>query len=345
MKVLMKSRLVAIFLVALIIAGCGNQSKTQQETNNSKKIIFEDSLGRKFEFDKEITKIAPSGTMAQVVLAGLAPEKMVVIAKKPSEKTLKKLAKFPTDKPEVGQFYGKEPNFNKEEVIKANPEIIIDIGEKKKTIEEDIKTIEDNTGVKVVFIELTPKTAAKAYEMLGKLLNKENEAKKAAEFLSREVATIEEGLNKIPQDKRVSFIQVGGKDALSVDLINSIHAEAIEFAGGVNKADTKSEDKKSKTEGINMEEVIKWNPDFIFAKDEKTTKTIMDSDSWKNLNAVKNGKVITIPIDAYSFVASPPSVNKMLGIYWAAQIMYPEEFKYNFDEIKREFDSVILGVN
>lgn len=345
MKILKTSKILAMLLVAFIIVGCGkNAPTTKKKVETTQKFTFEDSLGRKFEFDKEITKIAPSGTVAQTVLAGFAPEKMVVISKKLSDKMIKALPNFPADKPEVGQFYGKNANFNKEEIVKAQPEIIIDLGNKKKTIEEDVKTIEENTGVKVVFIELTPKTVAKAYEMLGTLLNKKEQGQKIAEFLNKEVKTIEDGLKSIPENKRVSFIQVGATEALSIDPSKSSHTEAIEFAGGINKANPKNKDKKTKTEGINMEEVLKWNPDFIFAKNKKAAETIMKDEAWKGLDAVKNGKVIVIPEEPYSFVANPPSINKMLGVYWAAQKMYPETFKYNFEELSKEFKSLIFGI-
>lgn len=313
-------------------------------TFSSSNYEFTDSLGRKLILPENITAISPSGYNAQVVLVGLAPEKVVALARRPPKKVIEAIPNYPLNKPEIGQLYGKNPNFNKEELLKVNPQVIIDLGEKKKTILEDIEQVQKNTGIPTIFIELTPATSAKAYEMLGKLLKKEEAATKISAFLDKEIKTIQETLNKIPADKKVSFIQVGGK-ALMVDPAHSSHAEAIEFAGGINKANPQNKDTKNKTENLNIEEIISWNPDVIFAKDKVSYEIITHDPTWQTLSAVKAGKVYLIPETPYSWVDSPPSINKMLGIYWAAQKLYPEYFSYNMDELSKEFHSFVFGIN
>lgn len=202
--------------------------------------------------------------------------------------------------------------------------------------------MEKNTGVKVIFIEFTPETASKAYRMLGELLDKKEKAEKIAKFFDNEVKVIKEGLNKIPKEKRLTFIQIGGGDNLQIDPQNSSHTLSIEFAGGINKATaSKKSDKQSKTEGMNKEEVLSWNPDIIFAKTDKAAKAIKEDPAFANMKAVKSNKIIVIPSDPYNFVTDPPSVNKMIGIYWAAQKMYPDIFKYDFEKLNKEFKELV----
>lgn len=313
------------------------------EINKDSKYEFIDSANRKVLISKNISKIVPSGNNAQLVLTSFAPEKVVGIAKKPSKNTLEVLKNFPIDKPEIGQYYGKNPNFNKEEFIKAAPQLIIDIGERKKTIEEDMNQITENTGIETIFIELTPETSASAYRTLGKILNKEEKAEKIALFLEEEVKLIKETLEKIPAEKRLTFIQVGGK-ALSIDPTNSSHTEAVEFAGGINKAPLKNKGAKSKTETLNIEEILLWNPDAIFVKDKTSYDLIMSDANWQILNAVKNNKVYLVPQSPYNWVTSPPSINKMMGVYWAAKILYPEYFNYDIKEIEKKFNELIYGI-
>ena len=328
--------LLSFFISNSIIAG----SISQKEENTYE---FVDSVGRKVILPKNISKLVPSGTNAQLVLAGFSPEKIVGIAKKPSKETLDSIKNFPIDKAEIGQYYGKNPNFNKEELIRVNPQIIVDIGEKKKTIKEDMEQIYENTGIPTIFIELTPETAPQAYRTLGKVLNKEKLGEEIAIFLEEKNAIIKKTLKNIPNNERLTFIQVGNK-ALNIDPTNSSHTEAIEFAGGINKAPTKEKGTKSKTENLNMEEVISWDPDVIFAKDKNTYDIITTDSAWSSFRAVKNGKVYLIPQTPYNWVTSPPSVNKMMGIYWAAKILYPKYFTYDLKEIETKFNKLIYGI-
>lgn len=304
---------------------------------------FVDSVGRKVMIPKNISKIVPSGTNAQLVLAGFSPEKMVGIAKKPSKETLNSIKNFPIDKPEIGQYYGKNPNFNKEELIKVNPQIIIDLGEKKKTIKDDMEQISENTGLPIIFIELTPETAPQAYRTLGKVLNKEKLGGEIANFLEEKNSIIKNTLKTIPDNEKLTFIQVGN-NALNVDPSNSSHTEAIEFAGGINKAPSKEKGAKSKTENLNMEEVMSWDPDVIFAKDKNSYDIITTNPAWSSFKAVKNGKVYLIPQTPYNWVTSPPSANKMMGIYWAAKTLYPKYFTYDLKEIETKFNKLIYGI-
>ena len=48
--------------------------------------------------------------------------------------------------------------------------------------------------------------------------------------------------------------------------------------------------------------------------------------AWAELDAVKNGKVYKIPTTPYSAMANPPSVNRVFGVLWLGNILYPEQY-------------------
>mgnify|MGYP000847823367 FL=1 len=206
-----------------------------------------------------------------------------------------------------------------------------------------MEQIYENTGIPIIFIELTPETAPQAYRTLGKVLNKEKLGEEIANFLEEKNTIVKNTLKTIPDNEKLTFIQVGN-NALNVDPSNSSHTEAIEFAGGINKAPSKEKGAKSKTENLNMEEVMSWDPDVIFAKDKNSYDIITTSPAWSSFRAVKNGKVYLIPQTPYNWVTSPPSANKMMGIYWAAKILYPKYFTYDLKEIETKFNKLIYGI-
>jgi len=77
---------------------------------------------------------------------------------------------------------------------------------------------------------------------------------------------------------------------------------------------------------VSMEQVIAWNPEVILADTEDLCQLIKTDPTWASLDAVKNGKVYKIPSTPYSAMGNPPSVNRMLGILWLGDILYPEQY-------------------
>ena len=76
----MKKALVLLLALAMVLslAACGSApAATPAEEPAAETVMFTDSCGREVELPANITKIAPSGTVATMILAAFAPEKLV----------------------------------------------------------------------------------------------------------------------------------------------------------------------------------------------------------------------------------------------------------------------------
>ena len=80
-------------------------------------VMFTDSCGREVELPANITKIAPSGTVATMILAAFAPEELVCIGTKVSENQVPYLYDGIADLPVTGQLYGGKATLNLEELL------------------------------------------------------------------------------------------------------------------------------------------------------------------------------------------------------------------------------------
>ncbi|MBR6234228.1 MAG: hypothetical protein IKR01_00090, partial [Spirochaetales bacterium] len=123
-----------LFLVILILSsGIAFSQATVEikEEASAETQVFVDDLGREVVIPANITRIAPSGSNAQVIVFQIAPEKLVGLSTKLSadEKTI--YPSFTHDLPAFGTLYGKKANLNKETLILADPEVIIDVGDIK----------------------------------------------------------------------------------------------------------------------------------------------------------------------------------------------------------------------
>ncbi len=147
---------------------------------------FTDSAGREVSLPAVLKKIAPSGPLAQIMLYTAVPDKLVGVARPFSKAVTGYIDKKVLELPEFGQFYGKNANLNMEALLKAAPNVIVDIGEKKKTINEDMDKLQEQLGIPCVFIEASLEKLPQTYEKLGELFGESFTAEMSESLVSEE---------------------------------------------------------------------------------------------------------------------------------------------------------------
>lgn len=147
---------------------------------------FTDSVGREVSLPTVLKKVAPSGPLAQIVLYTAVPDKLVGVARPFGKAAAGYIDKKVLELPEFGQFYGKNANLNMEALLKAAPNVIIDIGEKKKTINEDMDKLQEQLGIPCVFIEASLETLPQTYEKLAELFGESFTAEMSESLVSEE---------------------------------------------------------------------------------------------------------------------------------------------------------------
>ena len=209
---------------------------------------------------------------------------------------------------EFGQFYGKNANLNMEALLKADPDVIIDIGEYKDSIASDMDGLQQQIGIPVVFIEADLENYDKTYAMLQDLLGEEEPAATMEEYARTTIEQAKEISAQIGEEEKKSVYMALGENGLSTNAKGSYHAQILELGGAENAADTQMDSKGGGSE-ISFEQLMLWNPDVIITDQEDTYQMILQDEMWSTLDAVKNGQVYKIPTAPFNFVSDPPSVN------------------------------------
>ena len=327
----MKIKRAAALIVTLILAvtlsftGCGSQSE-YDPLEDVATIEFTDDTGRAVEVPEEITKIAPSGAVATMFLMTIAPEMLVGLASSPTSDQAKY---FPEDMlylPTFGQFYGSKANLNMEALIAAEPQVILDIGDRKTTIKADMNKIQKQVGIPTMFFEGTVEKLPNAYRQVGKLLGKEEKAEELAQFVEKTIAMAEENSAKISEEDMLKVMFGTGATGLAVNAAGSSQSQVIDIIGAKNAVNTDEITDKGGGTIVSLESVYKDQPDIIILTEGGPYDELADDDQWGELTAVKEGKYYEIPGDPYCWMASPPSVNMVLGVWWLGQLVYPEEY-------------------
>ena len=299
--------------------------------------FVEDDAGRNVEVPKTITKIAPSGATAQMILMTIAPDMLVGLSSDPS--SLQR-PYFPEDMwylPTFGQFYGSKSNLNIEALVAAEPQVIIDLGDRKTTITADMNTIQRRTGIPTVFFEMTLEEMADGYRQLGVLLGREEKAEQLAQFIEKTIAMAEEKSAQIPEDKRITIMYGTGSTGLAVNADESSQSQVIDIIGAKNAVIPDTVTDKGGGTTMNLEGVYDIEPDMIVLTSGGPYAELK-TNGWKDLKAVQTDRYYEIPGVPYNWLSSPPSVNMVLGVWWLGQLAYPEIYNdYDIKEIAREY--------
>ena len=336
--------LILALMMAASVVGCAQAAvpaateapaATPTEEPAATTVQFTDSVGRTVEVPANITKVAVSGPLAQIVLFALCPDKLVGVASKWDATAEQYLATEYYNLPELGQLYGGKGELNLETLLASGAEVVIDVGEPKDTIVEDLNGLQEQTGIPFVHITATTATMADAYTKLGELLNLPEEAKVLADYCTKVYDRTTEIAGSV---EKVNLLYCLGDAGLNVIAQGSYHGEVIDLlANNLAVVDTPSS--KGSGNEVDMEQILLWNPDVILFAPGSIYATVGSDPAWQQVNAIKNGTYYEVPMGPYNWMGFPPSVQRYLGMMWMAQLLYPDTAQYDlYTEVKDYFN-------
>jgi iron complex transport system substrate-binding protein len=294
---------------------------------------FTDSAGRTVELPANVTKVAVSGPLAQIVLFALCPDKLVGIANAWDKTAEQYLSTEYYNLPELGQLYGGKGELNLETLLNSGAQVVIDVGEPKKTVVEDLDALQEQTGIPFVHITATTATMGDAFRKLGELVGMPEEAETLAAYCEKvynNILAISENVEK------VNLLYVLGDQGLNVIAKGSYHAEVIDLLSN-NLADVAEPSSKGSGNEVDMEQILKWNPDVILFAPDSIYATVASDAPWQKVTAIKNGAFYEVPYGPYNWMGFPPSVQRYLGMLWMAKLLYPDAAQYDLYQAVAEY--------
>lgn len=354
----MKKRFtVLLCLLALICAlfsGCGQSAPAESAAPEAGAAAsesgapaetreFTDSCGRTVTLPAEIKKIAVSGPLAQVYLFPLCPELFAGFSSSFSEDAAKYIPEEYLGLPELGQLYGGKGTMDLEALLAAAPDVVIDVGEAKGSIAEDLDALTEQTGIPFVHVDATVATAPEAYLKLGELTGKTEKAQALSDWCRENYAMIEGMMAKVDADSaRKDIVYCLGDKGLNVLAQGSFHGETLNMLGN-NVAELAEVVSSGLGNEVDAEQLILWNPDVIIFAPDSVYDSVGTDPVWQELDAVKSGQFYKTPAGPYGWLASPPSVQRYLGMLWLGALLYPDYAEYDLQEKVTEYYGLFYG--
>ena len=322
-------RLLALLLalvMTLSLAACGAQSAPTEDENTAPETrVFTDSVGREVTVPVQIDQVAVSGPMAQIVLFALCPDKLVGISNAWDESAAQYLDTEYYNLPLLGQLYGGKGELNLETLLESGAQVVIDVGEAKGSIVEDLDALQEQTTIPFVHIDAALATMDETYTLLGDLLGMPDEAKALADYCR---STYDRALTIADSVEKANLLYVTGDAGLNVIAQGAYHAEVIDLLSN-NLAVVDEPSSKGTGNEVDMEQILNWNPDVILFAPDSIYDTVAGDAAWQGVTAIQNGAYYEVPMGPYNWMGFPPSVQRLLGMLWMAKVLYPEAADYD----------------
>ena len=354
----MKKRILAMLLAATMALGCltaCGQGAAEVETTPETVPVtaapvetappetapatqeFTDSTGRTVTLPGTITRIAITGPLSQVYILPLAGDLLVGVSNDFAQDVQMYLPDYVLALPQLGQLYGGKGEMDLEALLAAAPEVVIDVGEAKGSMAEDLEALTQQTGIPFIHIDATVSTSPDAYRILGKLLGREEKVETLAGYCQNVLDEAETLMDKVDgEGRRKTLLYCLGDAGINVLAEGSFHAETV---NALSQNLAVLEDVVSKGSGneVDLEQILLWDPEVIIFAPDSIYDTVGDMAAWQSVKAIQTGQYYKTPYGPYGWLSSPPAVQRYLGLMWLGALLYPEDVTYDLQEAVTEY--------
>lgn len=247
--------------------------------------------------------------------------------------------------PVLGGWFGQGRTPNLEAVIAARPDFILNwYWSQRNAANDAIEKAAKKLNLPLVYIKLdTLEQYAEAFELLGRMLHREERGQVLATATRRMLAEVRPVVAAIPEGDKISVYYAEGADGLKTECDTSMHAELINLAGGRNVRSCQSMDLFG-MEQVSIEEVLQANPQVMLIKEKVFADSIGRNPVWQHVRAVRDGRVLRIPDSPFNWFDRPPSFMRILGLVWLTNALYPDRYPKDMVAETQAFYDLFLNV-
>ena len=294
---------------------------------------FVDDAGRSVELPEHPARVLAAGPPAAVWLYALAPEALLGWTRALGAEELEYIAEPYRKLPVLGRMTGRHGTASPETWINAKPDLIIDVGTVDATYRDLADRMQAQMGVPYVLLGGNLAGSAATFRRLGEVLNRKPQAEELAKYVDGLLATAKAAQS----GPRPRMFHARGPTGLQTALSGSIFAESLTLAGAENAAPAGGTDA---IVTLSFEAIAKSAPAVIVTQTKEFAERAAVDPLWQTLHA----RFLLAPGVPFGWIDSPPSVNRVLGVVWLTDKLYPGRMKADIAATVKEFYARIYHV-
>lgn len=315
---------ISLALGLTALSGCGQSATSTQapkttQANTTRTVV--DLAGRTVTLPSQVTRVGtdyPAVNQMVFMLGGM--DRLVATDQGEAPNKIFETI-YPRLKSIAAPFSASTTTVNVESLLSTRPDVVF-----VSSNGPMVKQLQ-GLGIPVVVLSVfnTPAQIEAGVQKVGEVLGGDApaRAKKFAQYYDANVARAASATAKIPQAQQPKVFYTAG-DALQTEGNGSIVTVWMKQAGGRNIAAENGIKAPPTFSTVKIEDVVRWNPDFVVCRDAATKKEILQDPRWAAVTAVRNNHVLINPKGV--FVWSVRSGESALEPLWAAKTFHPELF-------------------
>ena len=304
-----------------------------------------DSAGRAIALQARPSKVFAAGGPAAVALYALRPDAMVGWPRRVRPEEAPFVLSGVRDLPEVGMITGRGDTANVEMVLRTKPDLILDFGSVNGTYISLADNTQARTGIPYALVDGRFPATAGSMRLLGQLLGAPERGEELARYVEDVFARLDAVLAAVPEAARPRVYLARGPAGLETGLRGSINTEIIERAGGRNVAD--SNDARRGIVNVSPEQILAWDPDVVLTWDRVFHERVLQGRDplWRSMRAIRENRFYLAPTAPFGWIDRPPSLNRIIGLEWAANLLHGARFPFDLQVQTRRFYKLFYQVD
>lgn len=333
-----------ILLLSLLLGGCAGKETAGKQTDTAENMrTIVDMAGRSVSIPARVNKVYGASPTGTIFIYTIDPDLLLgwnyFMGMDGSQFVAEKYKNLPV----LGGWFGNISTANTEDLMRLHPDLIIcmDIPQQPGLADR----IQDLTGIPVVVVNGSINKMEEAYKFAGKVLGREERTAALAAYCRETVDFVQAKKPLLSGRNPVKVYYAEGRKGLETEPAGSWHAELIEYVGGVNAAGTDlPPGGELGRSPVSAEQVMLWNPEVVligyFREGETSSYAqIMTDGDWADIAAVRSKRVYEIPTQPFNWFDRPPCINRLIGIRWVANLVYPDVYRVDMRaEVKRFYE-------
>ena len=275
-----------------------------------------DGAGRAVPIPAKVARVFPAGPPAAIMLYTLAPDLLLgwPRANRPEEREFLL--------PDIGAPAGSRPHHRPRQHRQSRSRAGAQARPHPRRRHRSSATyvslaerVQQQTGIPYALLDGRFDGIAATYRTLGALIGRRDAGEALARYAERHHHDHHRPHRRHRRaSKRPRVYYARGPRGLETGLGGSINVETIELlarnvAGGT----------RGGLADVSIEQVLLWNPDVIITIDQDFAANVRSDPAWAPVKAVRAGRVHLSPKLPFGWVDFPPSVNRLIGLWWLGE--------------------------
>jgi len=280
---------------------------------------FMDAAGRRVVLPDVIGRILPAERNAEVLVFVLAPDKLAAVE---ATAGLSRTGSRGIRPALLRWRLRSAPDSMAATARQVGADVIVDAGPVTPDRVVFADAVQNLSGIPYILLDDSFDRMPRLLRSIGALLGAAERGEDLGMYAEHAI-TVLRGRLLIRQSHTRPHVYYGlDPDGMTTPLPGSPAGEALSQAGTINVAGQLGRGTQVR---ISRHQLLAWDPDVIIAERRSFYDSLRRDRQWRRLAAVRNKRVYLEPTYPFGWIEDPSGVNRLIGMYWLAGLLYPED--------------------